>query len=141
MKKNFRPKVKIELIYFLIFILADQLSKIIVLKYWPNYIFKNTALGFGIFNASFALYVSLASLIILLILVQFSSLKNNKIAIALVAAGALGNIIDRYAYGAIIDFIPFFSISKFNLADMEIFLGLLLFVKQIFGQNLKSSLR
>jgi signal peptidase II len=56
--------------------------------------------------------------------------KNKKILIplSLVAAGALGNILDYYLYGHVIDMFHFvfwgFSCPVFNIADSAIFIGI-----------------
>ena len=46
---------------------------------------------------------------------------------ALIIAGALGNLIDRFAYGHVVDFILFYtqtwSFAVFNMADSFITIG------------------
>ncbi len=54
-------------------------------------------------------------------------------ALALIMGGALGNVIDRIAYGHVIDFLDFhyqelYHFPAFNLADSAIFLGAMLFI-------------
>jgi signal peptidase II len=54
-------------------------------------------------------------------------------ALALIMGGALGNLIDRIAYGHVIDFLEFywrglFTFPAFNLADSAITLGAILFI-------------
>ncbi|MBV2235167.1 MAG: signal peptidase II [Sterolibacterium sp.] len=54
------------------------------------------------------------------------------LAIALVMGGALGNVIDRFAYGAVVDFLSF-HIDKyywpaFNVADSGITVGAMLII-------------
>lgn len=53
-------------------------------------------------------------------------------ALALVLAGAIGNVIDRTAYGYVIDFLDFYvgrwHWPAFNVADMAISTGAVLFV-------------
>lgn len=50
-----------------------------------------------------------------------------KIGLALIIAGALGNLYDRIQYGSVIDFLDFFVGSyhwpAFNIADSAIFVG------------------
>ena len=52
--------------------------------------------------------------------------------LALILGGALGNLIDRVAYGHVIDFLDFYARSwhfpAFNIADAAISLGAALFV-------------
>jgi signal peptidase II len=54
-------------------------------------------------------------------------------ALALIMGGALGNLIDRVAYGHVIDFLEFYwrgvgTFPAFNLADSAITLGAILFI-------------
>ncbi|RJG14519.1 signal peptidase II [Massilia cavernae] len=54
-------------------------------------------------------------------------------ALALIMGGAVGNVIDRMAYGHVIDFLDFHFGSlghfpAFNIADMAISLGAILFI-------------
>ncbi|MEY3372293.1 MAG: hypothetical protein RLZZ537_761, partial [Pseudomonadota bacterium] len=53
-------------------------------------------------------------------------------ALALILGGALGNLIDRVAYGHVIDFLDFHLAGwhwpAFNVADSAITVGALLFV-------------
>lgn len=48
-----------------------------------------------------------------------------KFSLGLIAAGAVGNLIDRLLYGYVIDFIAIWRWPVFNLADSWIFLGIL----------------
>ncbi len=69
-----------------------------------------------------------------------------RIAFALIAAGALGNLIDRLRYGAVIDFLDFFVADyhwpAFNVADSSICIGVgLLFVTNILLESKKKHLR
>jgi signal peptidase II len=64
--------------------------------------------------------------------------KNKKIVIplSLIAAGALGNILDYYIYGHVIDMFHFvfwgFDYPVFNVADSAIFIGILwIFVSSV----------
>ena len=54
-------------------------------------------------------------------------------ALALIMAGAIGNLIDRLAYGHVIDFLDFYwrgvyRFPAFNVADIGISVGAVLFV-------------
>jgi len=58
-------------------------------------------------------------------------------ALALILGGAFGNLIDRVAYGYVIDFIDVYYLNKhfpaFNIADSAINLGVLLMLAESFG--------
>jgi len=51
-----------------------------------------------------------------------------KIAICIVIAGAIGNVIDRLRFGAVVDFLDFHAFGwhypAFNIADSAIVLGI-----------------
>ena len=53
-------------------------------------------------------------------------------ALALILGGAIGNVIDRIAYGHVIDFLDFHSrgwhFPAFNVADSAISIGAVLFI-------------
>ena len=57
---------------------------------------------------------------------ELSSLLEFKIALALILGGILGNLTDRFFYGYIIDYLNFFNLFIFNIADLAICFGALL---------------
>ncbi|MGB6190973.1 MAG: signal peptidase II, partial [Terracidiphilus sp.] len=70
----------------------------------------------------------LAALVVLVVLVRLGSRINlTTVALALVFAGALGNVYDRIAYGSVIDFIEVHIFNyhwpDFNVADSAIVTG------------------
>ena len=69
----------------------------------------------------------LASVIILLMMRNASNQKFTMFCLASVLGGALGNLIDRSLYGAVIDFLDFYWQSHhwpaFNVADIAISMG------------------
>ena len=60
-------------------------------------------------------------------------------ALALILGGALGNLIDRIAYGYVVDFLDFYwgayHFPAFNLADSAITCGAALLILQSFTQK------
>lgn len=93
-------------------ILADQPG-------WQRVFF--TVLGLG------------AAAYIVFLLSRHASQKLFCWALALIMGGALGNVIDRIAYGHVIDFLDFhykelYHFPAFNLADSAICLGAALFI-------------
>jgi len=51
-------------------------------------------------------------------------------ALVLIAAGAVGNLIDRLVYGFTVDYIILFRHSAINLADMMILMGIIWLILQ-----------
>ncbi len=64
------------------------------------------------------------------------------VALALVLGGAIGNLIDRLAYGYVIDFLDVYYKNwhwpAFNVADMAISLGVFLMLLESFGVGQKT---
>lgn len=92
----------------------------------------NPGVSFGLFNRTGinSLIFSLAAALIILVLVFWLSRVRASflaVAIGLVIGGAIGNVVDRLRFGAVIDFLYFHAGSwywpAFNLADSAICLG------------------
>ena len=63
-----------------------------------------------------------------------------RLALCLLVGGAFGNLVDRVAYGAVVDFMHFFagnfSWYVFNIADTAIVLGVIaLIIDSLFGKE------
>lgn len=124
----------------------DAFSKCEVMKFFSNsettvypltsflnlVLVKNHGISFGTFNNSETSQLYLIVLTSLIIAVFFAwglRTQDSRLLfpIALVMGGAFGNVIDRIAYGAVIDFIDFhygtLHYPAFNFADSCIFLG------------------
>jgi signal peptidase II len=73
-----------------------------------------------------------ASLFILYLLARHGSQKLFSLALAMILGGAIGNVIDRIAYGHVIDFLDFhvggWHWPAFNMADSAIVGGAILLV-------------
>jgi signal peptidase II len=93
----------------------------------------NRGMSFGLFNNGAALNAILFSLaagvIVAALLVWLRRVTNPflGIAIGMVVGGAIGNVVDRLRFGAVVDFLYFHVGSwywpAFNLADSAICLG------------------
>lgn len=77
-----------------------------------------------------------ASVWIILLLQRHQSQKLFCFALALIMGGALGNLVDRIAYGYVVDFLDFhwntYSFPSFNLADSAITCGAALWLLDSF---------
>ncbi|MBL4805007.1 MAG: signal peptidase II [Alphaproteobacteria bacterium] len=110
----------------------------------------NQGISFGMFqnsNEYGPLILSALSLVIMMCFVVWMFRSESKllnVGIAFVIAGALGNIIDRMRFGAVIDFLDFhiagYHWPAFNVADSCIFIGVLLLILQsLFFETKKKS--
>jgi len=100
---------------------------------WQRWFF--TALGIG------------ASVFILWMMHKHRTQRRFLLALTLILGGAIGNVIDRIAYGHVVDFLLFYwdqwYYPAFNIADSGITVGAILLVideiLRLRGQHVKSS--
>ncbi|MCD4781505.1 MAG: signal peptidase II [Candidatus Omnitrophica bacterium] len=91
----------------------------------------NTGIAFGFFKDQGIVFIVIPIfLIILLIFNVYYYRQNNQalsrlyiIAFSLILGGAIGNLIDRIAFGYVIDFLDFMVWPVFNVADSAITIG------------------
>lgn len=113
-------------------------EKIYVNEYLDFILVFNTGISYGLFSGggNFQKWI-LISLSILIIIFLLSFIRNessilSKLSISFIIGGALGNVLDRFIYGAVVDFISLhakgFSWYIFNIADMFIVIGVILFI-------------
>ena len=113
-------------------------EKIYVNEYLDFILVFNTGISYGLFSGGgdFQKWI-LISLSILIIIFLLSFIRNessilSKLSISFIIGGALGNVLDRFTYGAVVDFISLhakgFSWYIFNIADMFIVVGVILFI-------------
>ncbi len=130
------------LISFLV-VLLDQISKYLarnlirpsevvkVLPFLQLVSVRNEGAAFGLFksfgNATFVV-ISLVAIVFVLYLLFRS--KEGRVGLSLILAGAVGNLIDRVAFGTVTDFIDFFvgrfHWYVFNVADSALTTGLII---------------
>src|SRR3989344_9547983 len=123
-------------------ILIDQLSKFFVRANFQlnqsipiiNNIFhltyiQNTGAGFGILKAQALILIFVSIAVIGIILYNFDKIKNKEILlqvlVGFVLGGTIGNLIDRMAYGHVIDFLDFRIWPIFNFADSFVTIGII----------------
>ena len=121
-------------------------EKIYVNEYLDFILVFNTGISYGLFSGGgdFQKWI-LISLSILIIIFLLSLIRNestilSKLSISLIIGGALGNVLDRFTYGAVVDFISLhvkgFSWYIFNIADIFISLGvIILIILEFFGKK------
>ena len=111
------------------------------LEVWPFFnivMVWNQGVSFGLLSSDSAITAIALSLLSLAITVIFtiwlfrSTSRFQCIAIALVISGAIGNVIDRVRFGAVIDFLDVhiagYHWPAFNVADSAISIGVFLLI-------------
>jgi signal peptidase II len=135
-------------------VIADQITKLIVDRTMPLYhsipiidglfsltYIRNTGAAFGIFSGSAAAFrlpflIIFSFVAIGFVITMLRRLRDDHTglitALSFILGGAIGNLIDRVAYGEVIDFLDFYwgryHWPAFNLADSFITLGVLITV-------------
>ena len=111
-------------------ILIDRLVKYIVVNNY-DYVL-NEGIALSLFNDSTMVSMTLHLLGIVLatwyLVTNIKTIEQNKllaIAITMIIAGGIGNIIDRIIYGGVVDFISIWIIPTFNIADTLVTVGVL----------------
>jgi signal peptidase II len=108
------------------------IPRVLRISHWTNEgaafsLFANSASPNAV-RWGLVVFSSLAALIVLIILVRLADrFTLTSVALALVFAGALGNVHDRIAYGSVVDFIEVHIFSyhwpDFNIADSTVVTG------------------
>jgi signal peptidase II len=97
----------------------------------------NQGAAFGIGQGKQGLFIVIAAVIFIIILLWLLiASRHGKLevfSLGLLAAGAFGNVVDRVDYGYVVDFIDFTFIDfpVFNVADICVVVGVILFVVSI----------
>lgn len=88
---------------------------------------RNTGAAFGMLPGHPTVFIAVSILVLAGIVVYWLRVRPVRalvvVPVALVAAGATGNLIDRLASGRVTDFIEVAYIPVFNVADSAIFVG------------------
>ena len=124
-------------------VLIDQIVKFIVSRYMElnqsipviKNIFhitltNNYGASFGILQGYGWAFIWLAVIILGFILFYWDKIKTNaeKVFIALIAGGIIGNLIDRIAFGYVIDYLDFQIWPVFNIADSAMTIGVIVLI-------------
>ena len=133
-----------------IVLLTDQLTKLVSLRFiiddpiavmpflWFRYA-CNTGAAFSMFTGYGPVLTVIAFLFVIYFTREIWRLRNAEgtsallsLAMALILAGACGNLLDRLHHGCVVDFIHFhyqaFNFPIFNVADMSITFGAILWI-------------
>lgn len=91
----------------------------------------NRGIAFGLLDEAGSLVLVLAAIAFASLLAMFLAASDRRglwLPVGLLAGGAIGNLIDRIHEGAVTDFIDLGAWPAFNLADVEITLGVVILV-------------
>ncbi|RJQ34006.1 signal peptidase II [Candidatus Parcubacteria bacterium] len=119
-------------IYFvslIIFFVADRLSKFFIVNKTPDFLggfisFElNENLAFSLPMMDYILYPLVLIVIVIVVNLWLKAYQNKNILIwpwGLLIIGAVSNLLDRFQYGGVVDFInvPYFTV--FNISDIYI---------------------
>ena len=153
MKKNVIKTV----IFILILIMIDQVSKIlisnninlgasliIINNFFSLTNIKNYGAAFGIFDGGRIIFLGAALMALVYIFYEMKKYINNKQALfglILISAGIIGNFIDRLLLGYVRDFIEFkifnYNFAIFNLADSFLVIGTIILLIYLFMEEKK----
>lgn len=143
----------------LFFIALDQISKYLIASNLPlngpgiklflgfNFVYaQNTGAAFSLFEGNpviLGMFSVIVASVISYILFTRKLQKFQKIALALIVAGAIGNGIDRLILNFVRDFISFsvpqFNFATFNVADSCVVVGSAILIIGSFFQKEKAS--
>lgn len=148
MGHKLRPFLSVFCVLFGIFL--DQITKTIAntslsfykpLTIVPHvldfHLVYNSGAAYGLFyNQRF--FLLMVSLVIIFGIFFFWHLfsRQMKFALSWVLIGAIGNFIDRFYFGYVIDFIDIHIIPVFNIADICINIGILFYIKAVLEEEL-----
>ncbi|MCL5795760.1 MAG: signal peptidase II [Patescibacteria group bacterium] len=122
----------------------DQLVKWWISKSYPFLISANFGVLFGwVHQPVLKVLVILTGLLVLVWLITKTNFQEfgNQLALALILAGAISNIIDRIIFGYVLDYINIGFWPVFNLADIFIFAGIILYAYKMLWNPKNSKLK
>ncbi len=149
-KDEYKLKPVISIFLIVALVVIDQITKIFAAAYLPDtpegvsvidgvlslYYVENTGISFSLLASKLVLIIIVTSIIIaILSYVLLATPKEKKylpfsVTLAVIIAGAAGNLIDRIIRGYVIDFLKtdFIDFPIFNFADICVCLGLIVLV-------------
>ena len=99
-----------------------------ILKFFIPFKVRNYGAAFDILEEFRWTLIFISFLALFLFLYLFDKDDLSRIGLSLLIGGTLGNLFDRLIFGFVIDYIPFYDLFYFNVADVANFLGLVFLV-------------
>jgi signal peptidase II len=127
-------------------LVADQAAKLAIAGVrarLPYHVFDhvrieyvhNTGMSFSLFTGHAWVFTVLSSLISLALAAALVlAPRRYALGVALILGGSLGNLIDRFRLGYVIDFVGVYTWPTFNVADIAIVGGAALLVLAVLGR-------
>ena len=161
--------IKRFILFIFLFAAADQITKLFVIYYFEIdvdrlnstilfpineylnfYVIWNKGFAFGLFQNDINLvnniYMILILIVIIILCIYAIQINRNAyyFSFSLIIGGAIGNLIDRFSYTAVLDFIDLhynnFHWYVFNIADINITLGcILIIILELFSNRKKKN--
>lgn len=159
--KAFVKKSYWLLIFALIIVIIDQITKWLVVKNipyggiwspwdWLTPIarivhWSNTGVAFGLLQGMNPVFIGLAVIVSGMIIYYYQKLEPQdwllKLALTLELGGAIGNMVDRIRYGHVIDFISVGNFPVWNVADACITVGVFILLIGVWVQEKRDKVR
>lgn len=137
---KFKDRGLFFVFFFIISIIVlDRVSKEVVWMKYRDLVVWNSGITLGFLTPDSILSKLLLQLIIIVAVTCFvfwlsgefrKKVRNYLVILPLgmVVAGGVSNLFDRIFWGSVLDFIPFFTLWTFNVADFSISAGVVLLV-------------
>lgn len=146
---DFRSKAIIYVLIIALIIAVDQLIKsLIICSMLPgntipligHYVFltyvRNKGAAFGMFSDRAAVLAVVSTVFIVAIILHLIFSRQQRlmtnIALAFLLGGSMGNLIDRFLRGFVVDYVHVISTPVFNFADVMINAGVGLLILDLF---------
>lgn len=108
------------IVVFLSGFVLDQVIKLVISYWFPQLVVGNLSGVLGIVPAAWSM-IGLGG-----ILVWIGASNSWSLGAALILAGGISNLFDRILWGQVIDYLNFFKLTVFNLADVLLMIGAVL---------------
>lgn len=93
-----------------------------------NYYSLNARFVFGWWGDNIVAIIFSFCFIALILWAYRRRIFGNQWALLLLLSGAISNVLDRIVYGGVIDYLDLFFLPRFNLADLAIILGVIIWI-------------
>lgn len=127
------------LILFVILVFIDQLVKLVVISRGFSYALNNGLPILSNISISGIFYFIFSTALVLLFYFMRRIIKVNiDFPIALILSGITSNLIDRLSRDGVVDYINLKIWPIFNISDLFVVIGIILFITKILFNNSKT---